>query len=86
MLILIYHNQVQARIDLLQRAKVLIETLDDHSPLAKDVRALIDRELEMLSTTELGSEMLAGLRRRMLNSFAKLVTKESVEKARPAPE
>ena len=40
---------------------------------AKDVCSLLDRELEMLGATELDSEYLVGLRKRLLNSFAKLV-------------
>lgn len=59
---------------MLQRAKALIDRTGDHSSLASDVCLLVDRELEILNSTELGSEYLVGLRKRLLNSFAKLVT------------
>jgi hypothetical protein len=69
------YTQARSRVGLLHRAKALLEELGDHSSLAKDICSLIDRELVMLESTELGNEFLAGLRRRMLNAFAKLATK-----------
>eukprot|EP00804_Cyclotella_cryptica_P014091 CCRYP_021206-RA/>CCRYP_021206-RA protein AED:0.00 eAED:0.00 QI:34/0/0.5/1/0/0/2/181/218 len=68
-------NEDRSRIELLHRAKALIEKLCDHSSLAKDVCSLMDRELEMLGATEMGKEFMAGLRMRMLNAFAKLAMK-----------
>ena len=62
---------------MLRQAKALIEKTGDHSSLAKDVCLLVDRELDILNSTELGSEYLVGLRKRLLNSFAKLITHES---------
>lgn len=69
------YTQARSRVELLHRAKALIEELGDHSSLAKDICSLIDRESEMLDSTELGNELMAGLRKRMLNAFAKLATK-----------
>lgn len=69
------YTQARSRVELLHRAKALIEELGDHSSLAKDICSLIDRESEMLHSTELGNELMAGLRKRMLNAFAKLATK-----------
>ncbi|KAL7521086.1 hypothetical protein ACHAWX_005779 [Stephanocyclus meneghinianus] len=68
-------DEARSRVELLHRAKALIEELGDHSSLAKDICSLIDRESEMLHSTELGNELMAGLRKRMLNAFAKLATK-----------
>eukprot|EP00956_Cyclotella_meneghiniana_P042869 scaffold249339_cov49-Cyclotella_meneghiniana.AAC.5 len=71
------HNvQIQARVQVLKEAKSLIERNDNYFPplLTKDLCSLLDRELEMLAATELGGDLLVGLRKRLLNSFAKLVT------------
>jgi len=66
----------ETRIKVLQQAKNLIEKTRDHSSLAKEVCSVLDREIEMLNI-ELGGEFLVGLRKRMLNSFAKLITQSS---------
>lgn len=66
----------ETRIKVLQQAKNLIEKTRDHSSLAKEVCSVLDREIEMLNI-ELGGEFLVGLRKRMLNSFAKLMTQSS---------
>ncbi|EED95488.1 predicted protein [Thalassiosira pseudonana CCMP1335] len=64
---------VRPRIELLQRIKAMMEDMD-HLALAKNVTTLLDRELEMLNRgTELGNELLEGLRKRLYNQFAKLV-------------
>jgi hypothetical protein len=68
------------RIELLHRAKILVDKAGDHSTLTKDVSSLLDREIEMLNNTELGSDFLVGLRKRMLNSYAKLMTQNSSSK------
>lgn len=67
--------KVRTRIELLQRVKALVEKTD-HSGLSKDVCTLVNRELEMLTRgTELGNELLEGLRKRLSNQFAKLLSK-----------
>lgn len=67
------YDNTGERIEVLKQARTLIEKSNDHSALAKDVCSLLDRELEMLGATELDSEYLVGLRKRLLNSFAKLI-------------
>lgn len=74
---------VQARDEVLEQAKSLIERNDHHSSLhllSRDICSLLDRELEMLAATELSGEFLVGLRNRMLNLFAKLVTESNDRK------
>eukprot|EP01082_Thalassiosira_pseudonana_P011222 g9787.t1 g9787 contig4:575245-576201(+) len=66
-------DKIRPRIELLQRIKAMMEDMD-HLALAKNVTTLLDRELEMLNRgTELGNELLEGLRKRLYNQFAKLV-------------
>jgi hypothetical protein len=66
---------VGARIELLERIKALVETID-YRGLAKDVCTLVNRELQMLQQgTDLGQEFMEGMRKRLSNQFTKLVTR-----------
>lgn len=70
-------DSVPTRIDILQRIKVFLLRMHSTTTLAKDNIALVNRELEILQrdTSELGSDMLEGLRTRLANLFTKLVLK-----------
>ena len=68
-------SSVATRVESLERIKAFVETFD-HCGLVKDICSLIDRELHMLNQcTDLGPELLVGMRKRLLNQFTKLVTK-----------
>ena len=73
-------HQVSARIELLERIKALLEKID-HCGLVKDVGALLDRELQMLHIgTDLGSEFMDAMRKRLSNQFARLIRKKLNQK------
>jgi hypothetical protein len=66
---------VGARIELLERIKALVETIDNRDP-AKDVGMLLNRELQILQQgTDLGQECMEGMRKRLANQFIRLVTR-----------
>mmetsp|Transcript_12665 Transcript_12665/g.26920 ORF Transcript_12665/g.26920 Transcript_12665/m.26920 type:complete len:281 (+) Transcript_12665:87-929(+) len=68
-------DSVQQRIESLERAKVIVEALNQ-CKLTKEVCALLDRELELLRLgTELGKEFLQGLRKRIVQVICKLMKK-----------
>ena len=75
------HRSVSARIEVLERITALVETIEPCS-IAKDVRSLVDRELQMLRKgTDLGPELIQGLRTRLSNQFTKLITRLNAEAA-----
>jgi len=56
----------------------LVDQQQHNCGLAKDVSALLDRELQMLyKGTDLGQDSTNALRRRLSNQFTKLVTRLS---------
>ncbi|KAL7443889.1 hypothetical protein ACHAXM_009546 [Skeletonema potamos] len=64
-----------ARIDLLQRIKDFLHRMH-FNPIVKDILVLVNRELEIITRdTELGNDMMEGLRIRLTNLFAKLLFK-----------
>lgn len=69
-------SSVGARIELLERIKALVETID-YRGLAKDVCMLVNRELQMLQQgSDLGHEFnMEGMRKRLCNQFTKLLTR-----------
>jgi len=70
-------HAVQKRIQVLEKIKILVDQQQHNCGLAKDVSALLDRELQMLyKGTDLNDSMNA-LRRRLSNQFTKLVTRLS---------
>lgn len=53
----------------------MIEAID-YGGLAKDVCMLVNRELQILEQgTDLGHEVMEGMRKRLSNQFVKLVTR-----------
>ena len=69
---------VQKRIQVLEKIKILVDQQQHNCGLAKDISALIDRELQMLyKGTDLGADLINALRRRLSNQFTKLVTRQS---------
>lgn len=70
-------ESIPARIDILRRTKVFLRAMHSNA-LIKDILILINRELEILERdTELGNNMLIGMRTRLTNMLAKLVLKSS---------
>mmetsp|Transcript_12061 Transcript_12061/g.25936 ORF Transcript_12061/g.25936 Transcript_12061/m.25936 type:complete len:291 (+) Transcript_12061:18-890(+) len=68
-------DKVGNRIKLLENIKAMVETID-HCGLAKDICALLDRELQMLHRgTDLGPEFMDGMRNRLSNQFTKLLVR-----------
>ena len=79
-------DKIPARIDLLQRIKIFLHRMHFSTTIVKDILVLVNRELEIIQRdTELGDDMLEGLRTRLTNLFANLVLKTNtqVEKAKP---
>ncbi|KAL9190847.1 hypothetical protein ACHAXT_000553 [Thalassiosira profunda] len=74
-------DAVSTRIAVLERIKALVETIEPCS-ITKDVCSLVDRELQMLQKgTDLGPELLEGLRTRLSNQFTKLITRLNADAA-----
>ncbi|KAL7456772.1 hypothetical protein ACHAWC_009787 [Mediolabrus comicus] len=73
-------DSIPARIDILRRTKAFLRAM--HSTvLVKDILTLVNRELEILERdTELGNNMLCGMRTRLTNMLAKLVISSSVDR------
>ena len=70
--------KVQKRIQVLEKIKILVDQQQYNCGLARDVGALLDRELQMLyKGTDLGQNSMNALRRRLSNQFTKLVTRQS---------
>jgi hypothetical protein len=70
-------DSIPARIDLLRRTKTFLRAMHSNA-LVKDILTLVNRELEILERdTELGNNMLSGMRKRLSNMLAKLVLKSS---------
>ena len=68
-------ESIPARIDSLQRVNAFLRTLHSNS-IIKDILVLVTRELEILQRgTDLGNDMLEGMRTRLTNLIAKLVLK-----------
>ena len=70
-------DSIPARIDLLRRTKAFLRAMHSNA-LIKDILVLVNRELEILERdTELGNNMLCGMRKRLSNMLAKLVLNSS---------
>ena len=66
---------------MLERIKALVETIEPCS-ITKDVCSLVERELQMLRKgTDLGPELIQGLRTRLSNQFTKLITRLNADTA-----
>jgi len=71
-------HAVQKRIQVLERIKILVDQQQYNCGLAKDISALLDRELQMLyKGTDLGAHSMSALRRRLSNQFTKFITRQS---------
>ena len=70
-------DNIPARIDLLRRTKAFLRAMQSNA-LVKDILVLVNRELEILERdTELGNNLLNGMRTRLTNMLAKMVLKSS---------
>jgi hypothetical protein len=73
-------EKMPARIELLQRIKVFLHRMHFSTPIAKDILVLVNRELEIIQRdTELGNDVLEGMRTRLTNLFAKLLLKTNTQ-------